>query len=108
LVFSDARQVVARLTTAGRMTDALAFIRDLVPHQLVEDELARAYPAGESVPDAMAACVRFPWRAVVTTGFDDLWEQALDAADGGRRAPAVLTAVDDPAQAQASRPPALP
>ena len=29
LVFSDARQVVARLTAAGRMTDAVAFIRDL-------------------------------------------------------------------------------
>ena len=40
----------------------------------------------------MTACVRFPWRAVVTTAFDDLWEQALDAADGGRRPPAVMTA----------------
>src|SRR3954466_5608335 len=84
LVFSNARQVVARLTTAGRMTDAVAFIRDLVPHQLVEDELARAYPEGKPVPEAMTACVRFPWRAVVTTAFDDLWEQALDAAGGGR------------------------
>jgi len=107
LVFSDARQVVARLTAAGRMTDAVAFMRDLVPHQLVEDELARAYPAGKSVPEAMTACVRFPWRAVVTTAFDDLWEQALDAADGGRRPPSVLTAVDDPAQAQSSGPPLL-
>ncbi len=107
LVFSDARQVVARLTAAGRMTDAVAFIRDLVPHQLVEDELARAYPEGKSVPDAMTACVRFPWRAVVTTAFDDLWEQALNAADGGRRPPAVMTAADDPAQAQSSGPPLL-
>ena len=72
LVFSDARQVVARLTGAGRMTDAIAFMRDLVPHQLVEDALAQAYPAGKSVPEAMTACVRFPWRAVVTTAFDDL------------------------------------
>ena len=82
LVFSDARQVVARLTTSGRMTDAIAFMRDLVPHQLVEETLAQAYPQGAAVPDAMSACVRFPWRAVVTTGFDDLWERALDAADG--------------------------
>ena len=44
LVFSDARQVVARLTTSGRMTDAIAFMRDLVPHQLVEETLAQAYP----------------------------------------------------------------
>src|SRR5690349_23716956 len=58
LVFSDARQVVARLTAAGRMADAAAFIRDLVPHQLVEEELARAYPRGKAVPDAMTACVR--------------------------------------------------
>src|SRR3954470_19922052 len=63
LVFSDARQVVARLTTSGRMTDAIAFIRDLVPHQLIEESLAAAYPDGVAVPDAMAACVRFPWRA---------------------------------------------
>jgi len=107
LVFSDARQVVARLTGAGRMTDAIAFMRDLVPHQLVEDALAQAYPAGKSVPEAMTACVRFPWRAVVTTAFDDLWERALDAADGGRRPPVVLTPADDPMQAQSSGPPLL-
>ena len=96
LVFSDARQVVARLTTSGRMTDAIAFMRNLVPHQLVEETLAQAYPQGAAVPDAMSACVRFPWRAVVTTGFDDLWERALEAADGGRRPPTVLTAGEDP------------
>ena len=43
LVFSDARQVVTRLTTSGRMTDAIAFIRDQLPHQLVEED------AGQSV-----------------------------------------------------------
>ena len=107
LVFSDARQVVARLTTSGRMIDAIAFMRDLVPHQLVEETLAQAYPPGAALPDAMSACVRFPWRAVVTTGFDDLWERALDAADGGRRPPTVLTAGEDPAQAQSTGPPLL-
>jgi tetratricopeptide (TPR) repeat protein len=107
LVFSDARQVVARLTTSGRMADALAFIRDLVPHQLVEETLAEAFARDADVPDAMSACVRFPWRAVVTTGFDDLWERALDAADGARRPPVVLTAADDPAQAQSTGPPLL-
>ena len=35
------------------------------------------------MPDAMSACVRFPWRAVVTTAFDDLWERAFDAATAG-------------------------
>jgi tetratricopeptide (TPR) repeat protein len=107
LVFSDARQVVARLTAAGRMTDAIAFIRDLVSHQMVEESLAQAYPADRALPEAMTACVRFPWRAVVTMGFDDLWERALNAADGGRRPPVVLTAADDPAQAQSSGPPLL-
>src|SRR4051812_21309227 len=107
LVFSDARQVVARLTTSGRMTDAVAFIRDLVPHQLVEESLAKAYPQGMAVPEAMAACVRFPWRAVVTTAFDDLWDRAFDATTGVRRPPAILTAGDDPAQAQAIGPPLL-
>src|SRR5689334_4044779 len=107
LVFSDARQVVARLTAAGRMTDAIAFIRDLVSHQMVEESLAQAYAETRGVPDAMIACARFPWRAVVTTAFDDLWERALDAADGGRRPPVVLTAADDPAQAQSTGPPVL-
>ncbi|HXU00667.1 MAG TPA: SIR2 family protein, partial [Polyangia bacterium] len=107
LVFSDARQVVARLTAAGRMNDAIAFIRDLVPHQLVEEAFAHAYPEGRTVPDAMTACARFPWRAVVTTAFDDLWERALDAADGGRRPATVLTAGDDPMQAQSSGLPLL-
>ena len=107
LVFSDARQVVARLTTSGRMTDAVAFIRDLVPHQLVEEALAKAYPEGMAVPAAMSACVRFPWRAVVTTAFDDLWDRAFDATTGVRRPPAILTAGDDPAMAQAIGPPLL-
>ena len=46
------------------MKDAVAFIRDLVPHQLVEDALARAFPRGKPVPDAMArACASpgAPW-----------------------------------------------
>src|SRR5215510_14021855 len=107
LVFSDARQVVSRLTAAGRMADALAFIRDLVPHQLVEETLAQAYPEDTKVPDALAACVRFPWRAVVTTAFDDLWERAFDGTTGVRRPPAVLTAGEDPAQAQSIGPPLL-
>ena len=38
--------------TSGRMTDAIAFIRDQLPHQLVEEELAKAYPDGMAVPDA--------------------------------------------------------
>src|SRR4029079_12854662 len=60
LVFSDARQVVSRLTATGRMADALAFIRDLVPHQLVEETLAQAYPEGTKVPAALLAWVRYP------------------------------------------------
>jgi tetratricopeptide (TPR) repeat protein len=107
LVFSDARQVVARLTAAGRMTDAIAFIRDLVPPQMVDESLAQAYAADRAIPDAMVACGRFPWRAIVTTAFDDLWERALDAADGGRRPPIVLSAAEDPAQAQSTGPPLL-
>ena len=69
------------------------------PHQLVEEALAKAYPEGMAVPDAMSACVRFPWRAVVTTAFDDLWDRAFDATTGVRRPPAILTAGDDPARA---------
>ena len=50
LVFSDARQVVARLTAAGRMTDAVAFIRDLVPHQSSKKSWPARTPRGSLYP----------------------------------------------------------
>ena len=100
LVFSDARQAVARLTSAARLMDAVAFIRDLVPHPVIEEAVKTAYPAGLPVPDSIQQFAEFPWRAVVTTAFDDLWERALAAARGGRLPPTVSVATDDPVKAQ--------
>ena len=100
LVFSDARQAVTRLTAAGRLLDAVAFIRDMVPHPVVEEALKAAYPADLAVPENIQQFAEFPWRAVVTTAFDDLWERALGAARGGRLPPTVSVATDDPVKAQ--------
>ena len=68
------------------MTDAVAFIRDLVPHQLVEDELAARVPQGE-------VCTRRDdrMRAVpVARGRDDGVRRPVGtgAGRGGRRAAA--------------------
>src|SRR5688572_1028156 len=100
LVFSDARQAVARLKAAGRLLDAVAFIRDMVPPPVVEEAIKSAYPNDLPVPDNIQQFAEFPWRGVVTTAFDDLWERALAAARGGRLAPTVSVATDDPVKAQ--------
>ncbi len=100
LVFSDARQAVARLTAAGRLLDAVAFIRDMVPHPVVEEALKAAYPNGLPIPENVQQFAQFPWRAVVTTAFDDLWERALAAARGGHLPPTVSVATEDPVKAQ--------
>jgi tetratricopeptide (TPR) repeat protein len=85
-VFADVRGQVAGLAAAGRLGDALALVRDLLPPAMIEEEIRRAFPAGAPLPDSLALAAEFPWRAVVTTAFDDLWERALTSA-GGRRDP---------------------
>jgi tetratricopeptide (TPR) repeat protein len=103
LVFSDARDTIARLVAGGRLTDAAALIRDLLPHAALEEALGEAFPPGAPVPDTMTTLARFPWRAIVTTAFGDLWPRAL--AEG---APAetngsdgVLVGTDDAAKIRA-------
>jgi len=80
-VFADARAQIAGLTAAGRLGDALALIRDLVPPTMIEEAIRQAFPADAPVSDNLKIAAEFPWRAVVTTAFDDLWERALSASD---------------------------
>jgi tetratricopeptide (TPR) repeat protein len=82
LVFSDARATVTRLVAAGRLADATALIRDLLPHPVLEEAMREAFPDGGSLPDGIRQVAGFPWRAVVATGFGDLWERALAAGAG--------------------------
>jgi tetratricopeptide (TPR) repeat protein len=100
LVFSDARETSARLVAAGRLSDATALIRDLLPHPVLEEAMREAFPDGGPIPDVIRQVAAFPWRAVVTTAFGDLWQRALSATDVGAREPEVLVGTDDLGQAR--------
>jgi tetratricopeptide (TPR) repeat protein len=102
LVFSDARETAARLVAAGRLSDATALIRDLLPHPVLEEAMSEAFPDGGSIPESIQLVAGFPWRAVVTTAFGDLWKRALGAADPHAREPQVLVGTDDLGQARSA------
>jgi golgin subfamily B member 1 len=99
-VFSDVRAQIAGLTAAGRLGDALALIRDLLPPAQVEEAIDRAFADGAPLPDSVRQAADFPWRAVVTTAFDDQWARALAAAAGRRDPLRVLVGIDASARAQ--------
>ena len=99
-VFSDVRAQIAGLTAAGRLGDALALIRDLLPPAQIEEAIDQAFADGAPLPESVRQAADFPWRAVVTTAFDDQWARALATA-GGRRDPLrVLVGIDASARAQ--------
>ena len=99
-VFSDVRAQIAGLTAAGRLGDALALIRDLLPPSEVEEAVDRAFADGAPLPDSVRQAADFPWRAVVTTAFDDQWARALATATGRRDPLRVLVGIDASARAQ--------
>src|SRR6185436_14847428 len=80
----------------------VALIRDLVPHPTLEEAIAKAYPGGASVPENVKLAAAFPWRAIVTTAYDDLWERAL--GEGSSDPPRVMVGTDASAQARAVGP----
>ncbi len=99
-VFSDVRAQIAGLIAAGRLGDALALIRDLLPPAQVEEAIERAFADGAPLPDSVRQAADFPWRAVVTTAFDDQWARALAAATTRRDPLRVLVGIDASARAQ--------
>ncbi len=99
-VFADARAQVAGFVAAGRLGDALALVRDLQPLPMIEEAIRQAFPAGAPMPDTVKLAAEFPWRAVVTTGFDDLWERALSPTAERRERLRVLVGTDVSARAQ--------
>src|SRR5450432_346183 len=99
-VFADARAQVAGLVAAGRLGDALALVRDLQPPAMIEDAIRQAFPENKPLPDSMTLAAEYPWRAVVTTAFDDLWERALAPAGGRPDRPRVLVGTDVSARAR--------
>jgi tetratricopeptide (TPR) repeat protein len=75
-----ARKVVEELLGRGRRSAALAYLRGRVPPPALAEALREAFPPGLPVPEALALVAGLPWRAVLLTGFDDLWDRALAAA----------------------------
>ena len=99
-VFADARAQAAAFIAAGRLGDALALVRDLVPPTMIEEALRQAFPDGLPLPDNLKAAAEFPWRAVVSTAFDDQWERALSGIADRRDPLRVLVGVDVSARAR--------
>jgi tetratricopeptide (TPR) repeat protein len=99
-VFSDVRAQISGLVNAGRLGDALALIRDLLPPAQVEEAIEQAFADGAPLPEGVKQAADFPWRAVVTTAFDDQWARALGAAPGRKDPLRVLVGIDASARAR--------
>src|SRR6185436_5673637 len=75
-----ARRMVEDLLSRGRRSAAMAYLRARVPPAEVAEALAEAFPHGLPVPEPLALLALLPWRGVIVTGFDDLWDRALSGA----------------------------
>ena len=93
----EERGRVRALLAAGRIATAITFLRARLADDVVVEVLRDAYPpradagAAADVPDASNAAdpsaaaakdlgviARIPWRGVIATGFDDLWDRLLN------------------------------
>jgi tetratricopeptide (TPR) repeat protein len=77
------RAEVQALLASGRLAAAVSDLRSKMPDRAMAEAIKDAYPSGRPIPEIVARIARIPWRAVVTTAFDDLWDRALlaDAAN---------------------------
>lgn len=94
LPFPDDRAHVNGLIAAGRLVDAIVLVRDLLPHAAASDAVREGYPELTATPEAVRHTASLPWRAVVTTSFDDLWPRAVAAAHDPQDGPAVVLGTD--------------
>jgi tetratricopeptide (TPR) repeat protein len=74
---TEDRARVGALLDAGRIATALAYLRARLPDAVVVEVLKDAYPPQPAVPEPIAMLARIPWRGVITTAYDDLWDRAL-------------------------------
>ena len=99
----DDRARVRALLGAGRIATAITFLRARLSEEVVLEVLRDAYSPAAPEPDhrghelakELAVIARIPWRGVIATGFDDLWQRLLNA-DGEDPVPTFL-ARDAPA-----------
>lgn len=74
-----ARTHVRTLMTAGRWAAAFAAMRARLPEEVIVEVLKDAYPPQTEVPKSFARMGRIPWRGMITTAFDDLWDRVAEA-----------------------------
>jgi len=85
MVTDDAdKAALSDLLQQGRMTSALAFVRELFHESTLGDVLADAYGKAVQVPAAITTVAQAPWRGLITTTFDALWASALARRRRGR------------------------
>lgn len=75
------KEEVRALVKAGRQPAATAYLRAKLTDEVVSEVVRDAFPAGKDVPEALQILGKIPWRGVVTTTFDDLWDRALAGDD---------------------------
>jgi tetratricopeptide (TPR) repeat protein len=90
----ERRAEVRALLDGGRSLAALARLRDILPDDVITEVIADAVPADRAVPAAVAAVAAIPWRAIITSGLDELWPRA--AADAAPLLPGDTHDLDDP------------
>jgi tetratricopeptide (TPR) repeat protein len=83
------RALVLALVKNGRLGAAIAFLRAKLSDDVVAEVLKDAFPPQAKASDELALIARIPWRAVITTGFDDLWSGLL-IDDAGQSLPTFL------------------
>src|SRR6266700_1708932 len=71
------RAPVRALIDGGRVAAAIAILRARLADEVVVEVLRDAYGAPAKASPELALIARIPWRGVITTGFDDLWNALL-------------------------------
>src|SRR3954468_3540835 len=71
------RYEIRELVDAGRTLAALASAREELSEEVLAEVLADAIKERARVPASVKAVAQIPWRGVITTALDDLWERAL-------------------------------
>jgi len=64
------------LVAVGRCAAAVEYLGSRLPHEEIVEVLRAAYPVRAQAPEAVTALAHLPWRGVVSTGCDGLWEAA--------------------------------
>ncbi|HEY0705890.1 MAG TPA: SIR2 family protein [Polyangia bacterium] len=88
------RREVARnvldLINRGRLADALSFFRRQLPDEALRQVLAESLATGAGPSPAIESAAIAPFRGVVSTSFDDVWEKVWRARGGRRLLPRQL------------------